>query len=163
MIPETNFVQSNMENFISQDNFIREFPDKKKKKSPNGFIKYRTIEWRNFKKKHPEVTTQKFSTIAAKNWNEMTDNEKNYYTKLKLDKPRKNDKDRLKRKYNKKKDNKNNEDNQQDISEESFYNFQLDFNNYDENFTNQDDEYLLLPFYPIYYDANLFFYDFNFY
>ncbi|UZO20535.1 uncharacterized protein OCT59_012958 [Rhizophagus irregularis] len=58
MLPETNFVQSN----ISQDNFIRGFPNKKQRKSSNRFIKYRTVEWQRFKKKYPNVTTQQFSS-----------------------------------------------------------------------------------------------------
>lgn len=165
MLPETNFIQSNMVNFISQDNFIREFPNKKKRKSPNGFIKYRTVEWQHFKKKYPNVTTQQFSSIAAEQWHKMSDSEKNYYIKLKLDKrPKKNNRDGPKQKYDKK-NNEKNEDIERNLSEESSpYHLQLDFdfNNYIENlcftnYTNQEDEYFLLPYpsYPL-YDTNPF-------
>ncbi|RGB42618.1 hypothetical protein C1646_750803 [Rhizophagus diaphanus] len=164
MLPETNF-QSN----ITQDNFIREFPNKKKRKSPNGFIKYRTVEWQRFKKKYPNVTTQQFSSIAAEQWHRMTDSEKNYYIKLKLDKrPKKNNRDGPKQKYDKK-NNENNENNERDLSaESSLFHLQLDFNNYNENLnfinsTNQEDENFLLPYtsYSLYDDANIFF-DFDF-
>lgn len=163
MMPETNFVQPN--EMEAQDIFIHEVPNKKKRKSPNGFIKYRTTQWQSFKKKNPNVTTQQFSSIAAKEWNSMPDSQKNYYIKLNLEKSSKKNKGGPKRKYNKR--NKKNDTTNQDLPVEYL---QLDFNNYyEENlenfqFTNQADEYLLPPYLicPVYYDATLF-YDFYYY
>ncbi|RGB42600.1 hypothetical protein C1646_786758 [Rhizophagus diaphanus] len=163
----------------THDNFIHECPNKKQRKSPNGFIKYRTIEWQRFKKENPNVTTQKFSSIAAKSWNKMTGSQKNYYIKLKLEtSPKKNNRIGPKRRYNKK-----NKKNEQNINQElPMEDPPIDFNNYnnynEENFhfINQADEYFssypnvsnfddklsaIQEIYPIYYyDATLF-YDFT--
>ncbi|CAB5197036.1 unnamed protein product [Rhizophagus irregularis] len=98
----------------------------------------------------------------------MTDSEKNYYIKLKLDKrPKKNNRDGPKQKYDKKNNEKN--DIERDLSaESSLFHLQLDFNNYNENLyfnnsTNQEDDNFLLPYpsYSLYDDANIFF-DFGF-
>ncbi|CAB4380575.1 unnamed protein product [Rhizophagus irregularis] len=177
MIPETNVQPDKMETI---DNFIHECPNKKQRTSPNGFIKYRTVEWKRFKKENPNITTQQFSSIAAKKWNKMTGSQKNYYIKLKLEtSPKKNNRDRVgpKRKYNKK-----NKKNEQNINQElpiEYPPVDLNYyNNYnEENFhINQADEYFLSypnvfnfddklsamqEIYPIYYDAFHDFFYFN--
>ncbi|RIA88858.1 hypothetical protein C1645_825689 [Glomus cerebriforme] len=64
------------------DNFIYETPDKPKRNGPNGFITYRATSWKNYKRTDPHTTTKEFSTIAAKKWNGLPNNERNYYIKL---------------------------------------------------------------------------------
>jgi hypothetical protein len=156
-MPETTPVPSNM------DNFIREFPEKEKKRSPNGFIKYRTIEWQKFKKEFPNVTTQQFSSIAAKKWHDMSDNEKNHYIKLPLEKRTKtNNRNKTKRKHRK---TKKKEEIEQYIPTECPPS-QIEFNNYNENLHITDyEEYILLTdhSYPLYYDTNPIYDDFIFY
>ncbi|GBB84063.1 hypothetical protein RclHR1_01070013 [Rhizophagus clarus] len=154
MVSETNFDQSNMENV---DNFVHEFPNQERNKEPNGFIKYRTVQWKVFKKKYPDVSTQKFSTIAAKQWSELSHAQKNYYIKLKLDKrSKKNKRDQTKH-------IKKNHDKKKDAQPDSSNYSQLEFNNYGEiYFINQENEYTLLtyPTYPLYYDNYFFYYFF---
>ncbi|PKC72798.1 hypothetical protein RhiirA1_411373 [Rhizophagus irregularis] len=64
-----------------EDNFIFEFP-KKKKKSPNAFIIYRREIVNEIIKASPNTTIKEISGIAAEGWKNLTPNERNKYYKL---------------------------------------------------------------------------------
>ncbi|EXX78065.1 hypothetical protein RirG_018250 [Rhizophagus irregularis DAOM 197198w] len=64
-----------------EDNFIFEFP-KKKKKSPNAFIIYRREIVNEIIKASPNTTIKEMSGIAAEGWKNLTPNERNKYYKL---------------------------------------------------------------------------------
>ncbi|RIA88860.1 hypothetical protein C1645_773824 [Glomus cerebriforme] len=128
---------------IQNDIFIHETPNKRKRNGPNGFITYRTESWKNFKRENPHVTTQQYSAIAAEEWREFSNEQRNFYIKLSEEKKRKNTSKKAKttkRSYNKKKKDKksNTKPTENPIHEPlTIYGY---------------DEYIVTPeFYPVYY------------
>ncbi|RIA88859.1 hypothetical protein C1645_773821 [Glomus cerebriforme] len=91
---------------IQNDNFIYETPNKQKRNGPNGFIKYRTESWEKFKRENPHISTKRYSVIAAEQWRNFSDEQRNFYIKLSEEEKRKTTRKvakRTKRSYNKKK------------------------------------------------------------
>ncbi|CAG8542228.1 14567_t:CDS:1 [Funneliformis mosseae] len=63
------------------DNFIQINPLIQNKIRTNGFIEFRKETWKIYKKAYPQLTSTEFSKIAGKLWENLSQNDKNFYLK----------------------------------------------------------------------------------